>query len=337
VQQESLNANSIPLLDMRLLEGSEAERSDFIDHLRSACCDTGVFYVVNHGIQSSLCSQVIKSSRQFFGLSPEQKTEIDISRSANFRGFSRMSNVRDWREQVHLATENASASENVHEYHRLSGLNPWPAQLGESWKSVMLAYLNETRILGKRLLMAVSEAAKLAPSFLENHLTDSPYLLMKLICYYPQPRAQSRNGVAAHCDWSWLTVLLQDSRGLQIQARSGQWTDVPPIPDTLVINLGELIEITAGGYFRATPHRVRNDSVNAMRISIPVFINPSLDEMITPKARNQKEAVPDGAAAAHIHRVVDPSLPVEPFVFGDSEWQRKGLGRWCYDAKCRGY
>src|SRR5882724_10834623 len=186
---------------MRLLEGSEGERSSFIEHLRNACCDTGVFYVSNHEIQSSLCLQVIESSRQFFDLSPEQKAKSQISRSTNFRGFSRMSNVRDWREQVHLAVEESSAPSSPI-YNTLRGENPWPPELGEDWKSVMISYLDAVKSLGQRLLVAISEAANLPRLFVENHLSDSRYLLMKLICYYPQTENQSRDGVAAHCDWS---------------------------------------------------------------------------------------------------------------------------------------
>jgi len=246
------------------------------------------------------------------------------------------SNVRDWREQVHLAVEESSAPSSPI-YNTLRGENPWPPELGEDWKSVMISYLDAVKSLGQRLLVAISEAANLPRLFVENHLSDSRYLLMKLICYYPQTENQSRDGVAAHCDWSWLTVLLQDSSGLQILSRNEEWIDVPPVTDAFVINLGELIEITTGGYFRATPHRVRNNSVNTTRVSIPVFINPSLDEIITPKARKETAAVTDGTTNPHIHRVIDPSALVHPFVFGDSEWQRKGLGRWCYEGKCRGY
>src|SRR5205085_2649498 len=149
------------------------------------------FYVINHGVEPNLCSQVIKSSREFFNLSAVQKAEIDISRSTNFRGFSRMSNVRDWREQVHLANEERPASDQGPLYNQLSGRNPWPSQLGDQWKSAMLSYLDAIKTLGKSLLMAIGEAANLSTSFFENHLTDSPYLLMKLICYYPQPEDQS--------------------------------------------------------------------------------------------------------------------------------------------------
>jgi len=325
VQQKSL----IPVLDMRLLAGSPNERRSFVDSVRQACCDTGAFYVTHHSVSTKLSNQVLEYSRNFFELSLEEKLQIDIKRSPHFRGYSQMSNERDWREQLHFGCElPAVISEQT--YYRLQGPNLWPSVLGEEWKMVMLEYLDEIRRLGEQLLPAVAEAANLRSAYFNNKSDDQRYVLMKLIYYWPQSQPESlRNGVAAHCDWSWITILLQDDTGLQIQSRNGQWIDVPPIQDNFVVNLGELVHLVTGGYFVATPHRVVNSSSDRARVSIPVFINPGLDEMVTPVAFQVSNSELD-----HIHRVIDPATETGAFMFGESEWQRKGLGRWCYDARC---
>jgi isopenicillin N synthase-like dioxygenase len=200
----------------------------------------------------------------------------------------------------------------------------------------MLAYLDAVHLLGNQILAAVAEASEI--TIPDHSSNEAPYLLMKLIYYWPQAAEQSlRNGVAAHCDWSWITILLQDDSGLQVQSRSGEWVDAPPIDGAVIVNLGELVEIVSGGYFRATPHRVLNRSLSRSRVSIPVFINPVMDETITPALRQRAESsVTSVESKDHVHRVANPDQPVTPFKFGQSEWARKGLGRWCYDQKCSG-
>jgi isopenicillin N synthase-like dioxygenase len=51
-------------------------------------------------------------------------------------------------------------------------------------------------------------------------------------------------GVKPHADGSSLTNLLQDKQveGLQV-LKDNQWFKVPIIPDALVINVGDLLEV----------------------------------------------------------------------------------------------
>src|SRR5882724_6089868 len=95
----------LPLLDARWLDGSDDERSRFIESLRKCSRDTGTFYLANHAIQIDLCARVLEYARKFFDLPEDQKAEIDIKRSTHFRGYSQMSNERDWREQLHFGCE----------------------------------------------------------------------------------------------------------------------------------------------------------------------------------------------------------------------------------------
>src|SRR5581483_9952283 len=288
--QRSAEDRVVDVLDASMLDGSATDRHRFITSLTRACENSGTFYVVNHSVPASLCESVIEASRAFFDLPADAKSGIDIKRSEHFRGYSVMTNDRDWREQVHFGREQSPVDHGsaTPDYYQLQGPNLWPQQLGETWRKTMLSYLDAVMKFGSQIANAVAEAAGLTDDYFDNLGNNSAYILMKLICYYPQVRNhRARNGVATHCDWSLLTVLLQSDAGLQTQSRNGEWIDVPPVSGALVINLGELIEITTSGRFRATPHRVINQSWDTPRISIPVFINPSLDATINP-GRNQQ-------------------------------------------------
>jgi isopenicillin N synthase-like dioxygenase len=122
-------------------------------------------------------------------------------------------------------------------------------------------------------------------------------------------------------DFSWITLLLQDAAGLEYRTPKGVWTPVPPVPGTLVVNLGEILEFATGGYYRATPHRVINHG--GSRYSLPFFLNPSLDRVV------------QADAPEHVHRVFSMARE-SAFRFGEEEWKRKGLGIYCescFEAK----
>ena len=79
------------------------------------------------------------------------------------------------------------------------------------------------------------------------------------IFHYPAGQGE-RWGVAEHTDYGLLTLLAQDASG-GLQVKSGdQWLDAPPIEGTLVCNIGDMLDRLTGGWYRSTPHRVRNAS-----------------------------------------------------------------------------
>jgi isopenicillin N synthase-like dioxygenase len=115
------------------------------------------------------------------------------------------------------------------------------------------------------------------------------------LVYYPPSRdideADQRFGVAPHTDFGVLTFLLQDdSGGLQIQTRGGEWVEAPPIPGTLVCNIGDLLQRWSNDRFVSTVHRVINRSGNA-RYSIPVFFDPNSSTIVDPRDLGAKVPV----------------------------------------------
>lgn len=315
---------AIPLIDGRNIAGES-------DRIVAALAGPGAFYLADPPLPAGVCDRVLDVARRFFALPSGAKAAVHISRSEHFRGYSEMHNERDWREQIHLAPELPPATGP--DYARLLGPNLWPVELAGEL-GVLLEYLAAVGELGDRLLGLVARGVGLLESRLVAPPGDPRYLLMKLINYHPQPGGgPPRVGVAPHCDWSWITLLLQsDVGGLQIRTPAGEWRDVPPVPNTLVVNVGELVEVVTGGRLTATPHRVVNHSADRPRVSVPVFINPPLPFVVTPVA----EVRTRGEDAEHVHRVLDPRSPRMQFVFGESEWRRKGLGHWCYRATCCG-
>jgi isopenicillin N synthase-like dioxygenase len=96
--------------------------------------------------------------------------------------------------------------------------------------------------------------------------------------------------VGSHKDGGFLTYLLQATphAGLEAQNKAGDWIPIPPIDDTLVINVGRSLEAITGGVCTATTHRVslrpqdfidQHGRPRGPRFSYPVFQTLKLDIM----------------------------------------------------------
>ena len=85
-----------------------------------------------------------------------------------------------------------------------------------------------------------------------------------------------RGALEKHTDYGMLTILKQDATaGLQIKSQ-GEWIEAPPIHDTFVCNIGDMLDRMTGGRYRSTRHRVLNTSAQG-RLSFPFFFDPSWD------------------------------------------------------------
>ena len=124
--------------------------------------------------------------------------------------------------------------------------------------------------MGEDFLELVAEALLLPPHTFHSFLSDQHRL--KLV-HYPASE-DGGQGVGPHKDSSgWWTFLLQASppqvKGLQVLNRNGNWIDVPNIPDTFVVNIGQDFEVVTNGICKATTHRVLSGPEE--RFSIPFF------------------------------------------------------------------
>jgi isopenicillin N synthase-like dioxygenase len=131
--------------------------------------------------------------------------------------------------------------------------------------------------------------------------TPWPNLLTKIIRY---PGRAGEQGVGAHKDGGFVTILLQDMvAGLQVEGKDG-WIDAPPVAGTFVVNIGEVLEIASGGFLRANVHRVVCPPAGGDRLSIAFFLGANLD------ARVPRLDLPPHLAALSRGLTQDPLNPL---------------------------
>ncbi|KAI0521384.1 2OG-Fe(II) oxygenase superfamily protein [Xylaria bambusicola] len=267
---------SIPKIDLSLANNPDTLPQLLAD-LHHALVDVGFLYVSNHGVPSSVISDLVSALPKLFSLNEAAKRAVALENSPHFLGYSGVGTentggAADLREQFEFATElTATWREGLPLYERLRGPNQWPNS-DAKLRNVIESYISELSQLGERFLDLVARALSLPSGTFKPFLSDQHRL--KLVHYPESSSSPPGQGVGPHKDSSgWWTFLLQASppevKGLQVLNKSGSWIDVPVEPGTFVVNIGQAFEVVTGGVCKATTHRVL--SGQRERFSVPFF------------------------------------------------------------------
>lgn len=289
----ALTAPTLPVLDLRAFtEGDALQRERFVQTLREVAHGVGFFYLRGYGTALGQEEALFDAARAFFALPAERKQALQMVNSPHFRGYTGPGleitrGAQDWREQIDIGAEYPAIAQGpgVPVWTRLQGPNQWPAEL-PGLRTAVVAWQQALTVAGRQLLRALALALGQAEDCFDTAFATAPIQHVKLIRYPGRGADVSQQGVGAHKDSGCLTLLLQHREaGLQVLDRSvpGEaWIDVPPIDGTVVINLGEVLEVQSGGYLRANIHRVVSPPQSRERFSIAFFLSPQLDAELPP-------------------------------------------------------
>jgi isopenicillin N synthase-like dioxygenase len=286
----------LPVIDVGPLVGGApaAVRATVAEQIQMACRERGFFYVTGHGVPAGLLDELAEASAEFFALPSGDKLEIAMERGGRaWRGFFPVggeltSGQPDLKEGLYFGAELPGDDPRVLAGVPLHGRNLFPRQVPRL-RPLVLAYLEAVTGVGQAVLTGVAESLGPDAGYFATGYTADPTILFRIFHYPPSPPRSGGWGVGEHTDYGLLTLLAQDdSGGLQVAAPEG-WIDAPPVPGTLVCNIGDMLDRLTGGWYHSTPHRVRNLSGHG-RLSFPFFLDPGFAAEVPP--------LPDRAAAA---------------------------------------
>lgn len=291
---------SVPVIDISPLintDVNDTAQQEIADHIHRACRDWGFFYVEKHGVPVKLQEELLELSRTFFAQPEDVKMHIAMSKGGRaWRGYFPVGNELtsgkpDGKEGIYFGTEILDEHHpKVRDQIPLHGRNQF-ARVGDEehkFRDVILSYMSAIENLGRLIMTGVARSLGLEKDFFnKNYLRDEPTSLFRIFNYPASYCQQQGNenlwGVGEHTDYGMLTILLQDDiGGLQVKTSQGEWIQAPPIPNTFVCNIGDMLERMTGGYYRSTPHRVRNVSTSHDRLSFPFFLDPNWDVEVLP-------------------------------------------------------
>jgi len=289
---ERIPLNEIPVVDFApFLKGSPAERRAVARKIGRACRNIGFFYLTGHGIPRSMVDGVFAEARRFFALPPEKKRAIAIENSPCHRGYFALGGENldpkqqveagDFKEGIKIGRDLPLDHPLVRAGTPLHGPDQWPTDL-PGWRETMQGYYDAMVKLGREVMHAFALALELPEDYFDRWLTGPMATLGPL--HYPPQKGRitsARIGAGAHTDFGCLTMLAQDPvGGLQARNSAGAWVDAPYVPDSFVLNIGDMMERWTNGVFTSTMHRVINTS-GKDRYSLPFFFDPIFEADLT--------------------------------------------------------
>jgi isopenicillin N synthase-like dioxygenase len=289
----------LPIIDL------SGDLADVARQVNAACTTNGFFYVRNHGVAGDVIAGAVEQAKLFFRQPLEEKRKVKVN--MRHRGFNALGDALmygaekpDYKEFYSMGLELPEDDPDVLAGQALRGPNNWPADRPE-FRAALTAYYDAMAVCGAHLLRGVAVSLGAAEDFFVDK-SRTRLQRTQIIYYPPQPPTlgDAQFGVAPHTDFGCITLLWQDDNGgLEVQERStNSWIPAPPIPGTLVVNVGDLLGRWTNDRYASTPHRVVNRS-GRERFSIATFYDPDYMAPVDPQAL--------GVTAAESHYAVVPA------------------------------
>lgn len=294
-------SSEVPVIDVRpLLTKNAGEAEPVAKHVCETCRGIGFMVVTGLDVDVRLDGSLGRKLLAIFNLPEAEKKKLARRKYMPdnpwiYRGFFLAdASQTAFKEGIDIGVH-AARWPRSEDPLRENGPIPDETVL-PGFGAALNAWITTMERLGNAVLRALAKGAGLDPNAYARAFEHGASTLRLL--HYPV-RSHSANaeaqrlsrqfagqermvGTGEHTDSGGLTLLVQDGvGGLQVQAMDGAtWQDVPPIPGSVVVNLGDLMQIWSGGLYRATPHRVLSPGVE--RFSIPYFYEPRYEAVITP-------------------------------------------------------
>ncbi len=321
----------IPEVDLEeWRRASDADRAPIAAELDAALRGTGMFLVTGHGVPQAVIDDFRATAKRFFALRKEVKAQYAIE-AAYDSGWLEMHPPGGVGVPV-IEGEAAPSAPDLHEsFYVGPGLrtgderrdrvnypaNRWPVELPEL-RAAADAYTTHM----VRVVQAVNGMLAVTLGLPEDFFTSRARLATwtQNASWYPTyssvgevARGQFRNG--PHTDLGTVTLLSrqQGVGGLQAWNEESDWFSPPYSPDSLIVNLGDLMELWTDGRWRALKHRVLPPSPEAPDeelLSLVFFFETDPGTLVEPLAAPVGGG--RGLSPAYARRTVLEKLGISP-------------------------
>ncbi len=273
----------IPTLDIARLD---SDRDAFVAELGAVYREWGFAGIRNHGIPQPLVDQAYAAFKAFFALPAAIKMQYHLPGTGGARGYTpfgvetaKDSQHYDLKEFWHIGREIPRDSHHA----QYMPANLWPTEV-PGMREHGYALYQALDALGARVLSALALHIGLPEHWFVDK-TDSGNSILRPI-HYPPITAQDIPNVraGAHEDINLITLLVGASAaGLEVLSRQGEWVPFTSDADTIVVNIGDMLQRLTNHVYPSTTHRVvnpRGPRARQPRYSVPFFLHPNPDFLI---------------------------------------------------------
>ena len=275
----------IPTLDISRFD-DPAQREAFVAELGAAYREWGFAGIRGHDIPQALIDRAYDVFQRFFALPDEVKRRYHVPGGGGARGYTpfmvetaKDSQYPDLKEFWHIGREIPRDSR----YAADMPPNLWPAEIPE-FREVGYGLYQALDALGSRVLSALALHIGLPADYFADK-TDVGNSILRPIHYPPITADEVPNVRAgAHEDINLITLLVGASAaGLEVRSRTGGWVAFTAQADTIVVNIGDMLQRLTNHVYPSTTHRVVNppgEAARKPRYSTPFFLHPNPDFLI---------------------------------------------------------
>lgn len=273
----------IPTLDIRRFD---TDREAFVAELGAAYREWGFAGIRGHGISDAQIAGAYDAFQRFFALPEEVKRKYHVPGGGGTRGYTpfgvetaKGAQHYDLKEFWHVGREIARDSKHAD----VMPPNLWPEEIADFREKAYGLYTALDQ-LGSRVLSALALHIGLPEDYFADK-TDSGNSILRPIHYPPITTPDIPNVRAgAHEDINLITLLVGASAaGLEVLSRKGEWVPFTADADTIVVNIGDMLQRLTNHVYPSTTHRVVNpsgDQARQPRYSTPFFLHPNPDFLI---------------------------------------------------------
>ena len=289
----------VPLIDIGpFLDGGPEEKQSVARKLDDACRNIGFLVVEGHGVSEDLIADMHEVSEEYFALPLAEKMRIKMPPD-RYRGYTPMGSeglaLSLDEETPPDLKESFSMGPFAHahdDYHfgpagaHYFAPNTWP-DAPERMREVWEEYFSEMEGLAANLMRIFSVALGVPERTFEDKI-DKHITNFSVIRYPGQENiepAKNQLRAGAHSDYGSLTIVQTntDVGGMEVMTKNGEWEGVPWMPNTFVVNLGDLMAEWTNDRWVSTLHRVANpprDNASVRKTSLLFFHQPNYDAVI---------------------------------------------------------
>ena len=285
-----MDLQTVPVIDIAPFVNEDvATKREVAATVNRACEDIGFFVITGHGIDTEACERVFACALKFFALSVEEKLEVlkpEGHTSSAYHAFATEAYANK-----HLIRTPVDLRESfgMGRPDRPTGtFNLWPRRPAEL-ETVFTEHYYRTERLAYDLARLFAAALELPEDYFADKLDQHDSAM--LVHNYPEQVAEPLPGqlrTGPHSDVGFFTILRTEREhrpgGLQVQTRSGVWINVPAVPNSFVINIGDTLMRWSNDRWISTMHRVINPPREAAagndRMSLPFFFKANQDAVL---------------------------------------------------------
>ena len=311
----------VPVIDIApYRDGSPEGKRAVAQAVDRACRDIGFLVIQGHGVDADLIARTRAVSAAFFDLPLAEKQRVarpSVAVTRGYIGLDEESLARSRDPSAYGSDLNESLMigpvvlpPDEYAFASAAGQhfapNRWPEQPVEL-RATWTAYYQAMGELAATLMRIFALALKLPETFFDASIDR--HISRLRVRNYPAQLTEPMPGqirAGAHSDYGSLTILAAEDKpgGLQVCNATGEWVDVPIVPDCFIINIGDLMARWTNDTWVSTLHRVVNppagSGAGSRRQSLVFFHNPNYDAQIVSLVPDQPPRYPPTTSGDHL-------------------------------------